>query len=344
MFRISPRSSLLVAITRLLLLAVVATSGCRKSESTPSSDGTSREEVTRYDGLTAAEVIHKMAEVYRNATSYSDRAEYAEHFTDAARGVLEQTEPHTLAVKLVRPNRFLVTREVPAMEGTLQRIRIASDGKRLVGEVSDLSPQVLEIDAPAETSPESIAPDPQLRSALLPVPMENLYPQLSLLLGTESAPSWPAVASDRLEMLPPKMLERKSQPSVDCYRVRIATPLGAYIYWVDRHSHLLHRLELPSDEVRKLLFADRNLGSYQLIIDFYDVKIDANIPEEEFRLDIPAEAELVTELTQPASTELAPPSGPELEPPEGTESQNDEPANGDQQPAVEPAADTSNED
>ena len=240
--------------------------------------------------MTASQVIAKMAEVYRTAKSYMDNAEYAEHFTDASRGVPQQTHPHVTSVLLNRPNRFRITRFVPAVEGPPQLATVASDGKRLLADVSDFTPQVLEAAAPEVLTPEKVAPDPLLREALMPVPMENLFPQLSLLLVTEAHPSWPPLADDRLEMLPPKLLVRRGHASYECFRVRVATSLGAYVYWIDRESFLLHRLELPSDEVRKLHYPDRRLGSYRLIIDFFDVAIDVEVPDDAFQLDIPDDA------------------------------------------------------
>lgn len=298
-----------------MLILITAVAGCGRPDSTSRNEGQNVDAATEYDGLTAAKVVAKMVDTYRNATSYMDNAEYAEHYSDAKRGVPQQTHPHVTSVLLQRPNRFRITRFVPAVEGPPELATVVCDGKRLLADVSDLGPQVLDIEAPTEMTFESIAPDPLLRSAMFPVPIENLYPQLDLLLAEESTTPWPATVSGRLEMLPPSGLERKGHPAVECFRVRLPAALGAYVYWIDRKSFLLHRLELPSDEVRKLHYADRDLGSYQLVIDFYDVAIDVDVPNSAFAMEVPEGAERVEKLEERVSprSELVP--GPPFEAP-----------------------------
>lgn len=302
-----------VALASLIAVSL----GCGRSESGIGPDERSTQENTEYDGLTASQVTLKMVETYRRATNYMDNAEYAEHFSDANKRVPEQTHPHVTSVLFERPNRFRITRFVPAVEGPAQLITVVSDGERLLAEASDLGPQILDIRAPSEATLESVATDPLLRETLFPVPIENLYPQLSFLLAKESSPPQPARAEDRLEMLPPSPLERKGYPTVDCFRVRLPSPLGAYVYWIDRKSFLLHRLELPSEEVRKIHYADRDLGSYQLVIDFFDVAVDLEIPDSAFTLEVPQGSSRVERLEKPSAPS---PPGPQLDPPAGSES------------------------
>lgn len=131
---------------------------------------------------------------------------------------------------------------------------VRSNGEKIRAEIVDAarSGEYLETPAPMLlTSVKPLYPDAQLASALdLRVP-RNLFwtaPQAILLLAKD--PSKTLVPSGAtVELLPPEYLrfENSSGEStvLACDRVRVANDDGARVFWIDRRSKSVARIELP---------------------------------------------------------------------------------------------------
>lgn len=232
-----------------------------------------------YDGdPAAAAVLQSMAAAYRDATSYFDNAEYRESFIRQGEDVLVEPPAHQVTVAFERPNRVRLLRRVPEGGSPGLAVSVATDGQRLLATVSDLPDQVLDLPAPESLTPRTIAPDPALYGSLFPVPMENLFPQLDLLLATEDSP--PALFASA----EPTLLPNRELDGVDCSRVALKRPSGEYVLWIDAENHLLRRMEAPTDEVRRQLDPRGVMLEWRLWIDFQDATLGGTMADSVFQI------------------------------------------------------------
>jgi hypothetical protein len=282
------RGHFVVAAT--LSLMVTTAAGC----SSPSSDSPTADvgspEPPRQDGLTAAEIMNKMVAVYRDADVYVDNAEYGEHFVLAGDGVQRQGPPLTVSVLFKRPNQFRITRVEPRSDGEVDAAVVACDGEKLEARISRLEPQRLSLPAPEEATLDTIAPDPLLKQGLFPVPVQDMFPQLALLLADKERTPWPLEGGDHLTLLAPKEIRARGASPLPCYRVQMQTTMGPQICWIDKQKFLLLRIELPSEELRKRIYPNHEFTSFSWRFDFYDATLDVPIPRTTFRLEADSEA------------------------------------------------------
>ncbi len=254
--------------------------------------------------MTAEDIMAKMVSAYRDARVYLDNAEYGEHFVLAADGVQRQGPPLSVSVLLKRPNQFRITRVEPRADGNPDAAVVACDGEKLEAMIARLEPQRLSLPAPKVATLGTIAPDPLLRKALFPVPIQDMFPQLALLLADESETPWPLAAPSGLLLLPAKDIHSSGSPPVPCYRVRMQTTMGPQICWIEKETFLLLRMELPSEELRKQRYPDHEFTSFNWRFDFYDATLDVQLPTKTFRLESsdgdPA-PEVVTAFHEPAT-------------------------------------------
>lgn len=268
------------------LSVVLCTLGC----SSPSTSSETKEQsVDRapatQDGMTAVQIVERMVEVYHKADTYTDDAVFGQHFVRADDGVKRQTIPLNVSVLFKRPNRYRITRLEPTPDGKdLAAAAIAAcDGKQLEGAVSWLEPQRLRLPAPEVATLETVAPDPMLHNALFPVAVQDIFPQLALLLTPEDQKPWPLVAPAGLTLLPPKDLGPEDQ-LVPCYRVRMQTNVGPQVLWIAKKSFLLLRMEISNDQLCKQLYPHIKFNKFVWQFDFLDVRVDAPASRDLFRM------------------------------------------------------------
>jgi len=312
-------------------LLLVACAGCGGSaDEPPPQDSVEPQQ----QGMTAAQVMEKVVATYREADSYIDNAEYGSHFVLASDGVQRQGLPISVSVLFERPNRFRIARVEQQLDGTAEAVRVVSDGDTLEANIDSLVPQRLSLDAPQEVTLDSICPDPVLRESLFPVPVQDIFPQLALLLADEEHPAWPLQAVRGLSLLPEKDIQSSGGESRPCFRVQVSTTAGPQICWVDQETFLLLRIEIPSEDLAKQNFPNQEFSSYSLRFDFYDVALGVQVRKGDFQLHKSGdeELELVKQFTKPAVEEAADESQP-------SEAESAEPAPDGSEPA-EPEADT----
>ncbi|MCO6042807.1 hypothetical protein NG895_02700 [Aeoliella sp. ICT_H6.2] len=327
----------LLACSCLVLLAVLCI-GCEGEPAQPGKKAEPTSEPERQDGMTAVEIMQKMVAVYREADSYLDNAEYAEHFILPEDGVKRQTPPTTFAVRLQRPNRFLITRLRTMMDGPPQGALVGSDGTTLEAVVTQLEPQRLRVDAPEVATLKTVAPDPVLREALFPGPIPDVFPQLALLLSEEEQAPWPLEAPRALVLLPPKKLDSSSKEAAECYRVQLRTDQGPQVCWIHKETFVLLRIEIANKKMQKHLYPNQEFTEFTWQFNFYDVAIDVETTKEMFRL-APAEdgqEEIVEAFREPETQPESPPEESSADPQEETEpSEQAEPPAADEQPTGE---------
>ncbi|WP_442483091.1 hypothetical protein [Aeoliella sp. SH292] len=267
---------------------------------------------TTQDDMTAKQVVERMVEVYRTANTYMDSAVFGPHFVRAEDGVKRQGVPINVAVLWKRPNRFRITRIEPTADGTDMAAAavVVSDGTQLEGAVSWLEPQRLRLPAPEVATFETVAPDPLLAKALFPVAMQDIFPQLALLLTPKDQTPWPLATPSKLVLLPSKSIKTQDQP-VPCYRVQMPTSVGPQVLWIAKQSFLLLRVEITNEELQKQLYPHDEFNKFVWQFDFYDVQVNAPASRDLFRLTPAAdggEPKVVTVFEEMETTEASDPS------------------------------------
>lgn len=297
----------------IVLLAAVCM-GCSGGSTEPAEKTEPVRAPERQDGMTAGEIMEKMVATYREADTYMDNAEYGEHFILPDDGVMQQGPSVMVTVMLNRPNRFRIVREAARLDGPSERVESVSDGTKLEATVSRLPEQRLSVPAPEVATLESVAPDPVLREELFPAPVQDMFPQLALLLAADDQKPWPLQAPAGLVLLPQKQLRREHGRNAMCYRVRMPTTMGPQICWIEKDTFLLRRIEITNDELREHLYPNQEFTEFSWQFNFDDATFDAQITKSGFRLP-PIEGSDVEVVEALVEEESKPEDGPAIESP-----------------------------
>jgi hypothetical protein len=281
-------------------MAIVCTLGCGDA-GTPSSEGKKPPAPVR---TTAHRLLDEMFAAYRDANTYADNGLYRERWVLRQDGVIQEPPPQMVSVTFERPAKLRVTRRVPDTEGNVaEEATLVSTGSRIYYTLPQYPRQVLETVAPTTLSADDIAAAPQVADGLMFLPLEDCFPQLDLLLAEK--PQDEAL----VEGGEPTLLDEALLGDRPCHRVAISTNAGQRVYWIDKESHLLRRLDLPPGAVRQTIDPHDQLQDFQRWIELADAMIDQDLPEEAFALAVPEDAVVVREWV----------SGHPGPPPEGAE-------------------------
>ena len=265
--------------------------GCSSDLGEESRETTAVDAEVSTDGLSANDILQAVAQTYRQADAYIDNARYHERYVRRDDGLEYDVPPHMVSVVFRRPGRLRLNRQVPEVDTAALNVTMTCNGSRVRAFVSDYTRQVLEYEAPNRLRVDNFLPDPRLREAVLPVPIENLYPQADLLLADEEQPAR-LLASGAATRLPSAELA-----GVPCYRVRLEHPTsGARVLWIDQQTSLLRRMEMPTRQVRDAM-------DLKLWIEFHDAALDVTIDDPTFEMEVPDNAVRVREF-------VPPPTGP----------------------------------
>lgn len=282
-------------------LPVAGGCGGPSSSEKPPAEAAAKPEPTpeEIEGVTAGEVLARLAAAYQSADTYFDNAEYHERSVYREEGVPIEPPPHVVSIAFERPRRLRIGHEFAAAAGRGLTVTLATDGDRLRLRTTDRPEQMLDRPAPETLNSVVLTSDEAINEIVFPVPMENLYPQLDLLLADEENPA-ALLAGAKGTLLKSKQLN-----GADCYRVRIDRPAGVYVLWIDKASPLLRRLDIPTDEVRRQLDPDNDLLRLELWIDFHGAGFGAPINFRTFQLE-PAEGVELVESFGKAPAESQP--------------------------------------
>jgi len=91
-----------------------------------------------------------------------------------------------------------------------------------------------------------------------------------------------------------------------CDRVQLQLADGQLVFWVDRQSHLLLRLEYPADRLAREMAAG-NCTDVSLTAEFVGARVNEKIADEAFSFAVPQSARTVSRFVlppQPLSSEL----------------------------------------
>ncbi|NOY29944.1 MAG: redoxin domain-containing protein [Planctomycetes bacterium] len=290
---LSPRVGFRGAMLGLSLLI-----GCSGSSPEPSDPSPSKAE-TKVDGMTAAELVEKMRSTYLQAKSYTDNASYVRRAVLRGEGVERETTFFQMSLAFERPNKLRFRfHEAGGSPSGGHDYDIASDGTKVRSSASSVPRQVHEAIAPLALTPENFIPEPEMRAAILGVSLENLYPPLLMLMADPKQRLIFPEDSD------PQFLDEQKLGDVDCYRIRMSSPSGKRVLWIDKASTLLRRMELPIESQLKLLNPNDMFSQISIYVDFEDNTRDAEIDTASFELEIPEGVRRVRRFIPPA------PAGP----------------------------------
>jgi hypothetical protein len=241
----------------------------------------------------AESVLREMVDAYRSAASYCDRGVLRLSFRrDGQR--FEDKSP--FSVRAQGPNRIAVR---------AYQARVTCDGASFVARIldpatEDIDGQVLVAEAPVALDLEYLYRDSVLRDALtsglgrLPVQLELLYGEQPLeALFHEEA---------RTRLLAPGDFDGQT-----CYRVRATTGEGDFVFWIDRESFVLRRLEYPVNRLLPQLGQEGNIEDAVLIAEFSAARLNHGLPKASFACEIPDNARQVQYFVlppQPLPSEL----------------------------------------
>lgn len=282
-------------VRRLIAAAAVFAAGCSSPGPAPSAT----EERQAEESLAQAiDVTNRMLEVYRQARSYADRATYVEESVLRGEGVAHELPYFQMSTAFARPNRVRLEfgEAVADAAGRRRGFAVACDGDMLRAVHSDIPDQIVEKPAPATLTADDALPDPLVRERLLNQPLSEVFPQLAMLLNVSDADEAALFPEDKS----PRMLDDASLDGRRYYRVATSTPGGTRVFWIDRETYALRRIELPVEAHRQRIDADRNFLRFAVRIDLEDVTFDAEIEGSTFDLAPPDGARRVRRFVLPA--------------------------------------------
>jgi len=233
-------------------------------------------------------VLDAMVAAYKEAASYDD-AGYMElqyQLADQPRG---DSATSNFMVAMARPNKI----RVQAHDGVA-----VSDGEKLWGAVREISDQVLQRDAPAEITLESLSFNHSLADALARGPTQMfsfLPPQLILLLSDDPLKTLLYESSD------PVLIESAKIDEHECHRVEFKRKEGTGVFWIDQETSVLRRFEFPSDLLRTLVAESYRvpvdqIQNLSLVAEFNKAQLDGEIEPMTFEFQAPPEMQRVDEF------------------------------------------------
>jgi thiol-disulfide isomerase/thioredoxin len=249
--------------------------------------------------LTASEVLAQMVDTYRHTDRYADRANYVLERVRRNEGVKRERLLLEFSLALARPNkiRFHYQRKYPSSQQR-ESFDLVSDGKVARTLAGQLPGQIHETEAPEKLSPLNFIPETYMRETVLKVPVENIYPQLPMLLAS----------GDYASVFPddgkPQLLEPEKLRGRDCYRVSLESSEGRRVLWIDVETHALRRMKLPTEGQQATLDPQDRYSHYKVWIDYLEPTLDAELDAGEFVSVIPEGARRVRKFILP------PPPGP----------------------------------
>ncbi|MCY2993807.1 MAG: redoxin domain-containing protein [Planctomycetota bacterium] len=254
----------------------IASSGCRQS---------ARPEPDSAASPSADEILARMIRVYRAASSYSDHGLVRLKYRQGGQSFQDEGQ---LEVKFSRPNRLQLR---------AYQLAMASDGQELRALVSDresgdLDRQVLTRPADSPLLLESLYEDDVVRG-VVSGGLGGPPVQLELLL-TESPLQYVFDPQVNRELLDAEFLGDR-----DCHRVRVSLAEGDLVFWIDQQDFVLRRLEYPAARLAAQMAKASECSEVSLVAEFRSARINTSLDDNEFRLDLPENAQLVRRFVLP---------------------------------------------
>ncbi len=259
-----------------LLLMVLLGTGCgRRSES-----------ADELPPLAEADaVLRQMIDTYQRAQTYADQGIVRLRYREEGQWIEDQAR---LAVRLERPNRLIVRayQLTVVCDGVSWHTHIADP------ETGDLDGQILVRPAPEQISLEDVYIDP-ISKDVIAGGMGGPPLTLELLLG-EHPLEHLFQDSVRRELLSDQPIAAQA-----CRRVRATLEEGSIVFWIDRQTHLLRRLEYPTDLLARQLDPEGLIEDLSLVAEFRQGSMNIDLGRNGFAMPIPTDAKIVSRFVLP---------------------------------------------
>ena len=242
----------------------------------------------------AKELFDKMCTVYREANQYIDNSTIAAYTVSRAKGVEQIVPQQHLSIAFKRPNKLRVDYStVKGIADEYLLYSIACNGEVIRSSANEVPTQIHETIAPKLLTAENFCPEPNLRTDLLKFSVENLLPQLAMLLSDGDNQS--VLPMDKLD----RVLEDGKIKGESYHRIQTTSPAGIRVLWIDSEDYSLRRVELPIDRMPEFADVRKQFLKYSVCIDFEGILFDSDIDDSLFELEIPADGRRVRRFIAP---------------------------------------------
>jgi hypothetical protein len=240
----------------------------------------------------AQQILQQMVATYRDAESYSDQAVVRLKYRQQGQPFEDEGK---FAVCLVRPNKLSLR---------AYQLTLVSDGHRLRAVIADpgsndMDGQILVREAPSALRLDTVYED-QLMLDIMSSGMGGPPVTLELLLSDAPLKELLATAKG-VELLDEGKIRDRA-----CDRVQVRLDDGQLVFWIDRQSHVLLRLEYPADRLAREMAAG-NCTDVSLTAEFVEARVNAKVADDEFAFAVPESAKTVSRFVlppQPLPSEL----------------------------------------
>ena len=233
----------------------------------------------------AQDVLKNMVAAYKRAPGYADAGKVHLTVTPDPNQISGEAN---FAVTFVRPNKI-------RME--VYQAAVVCDGKKFYAAVQDLPGQVLEREAPANLTLQSVHADGIL-DATLRSGFAGPPPQMLFLLADDPLKVLLQDAEVTVLEEPAKIADR------DCYRVQVKRPDGKAVFWIDRESYALMRVEYPTDELAAAIRRGGRADEVSLVAEFAGARFGDKVAPAAFQFEVPKDAKLVQSFIPPHPGQL----------------------------------------
>lgn len=293
------RPRLLLSLT-LLSAGLAIAVGCTPAAAPPSTAETQQEAKRTIPSLSAEEILAKMVETYSSADTYVDQATYYWSRAKRGEGIIRQEVTHELSLAVARPSQLRFrSDQVLSTSANKVSFDVAADGQVIRSSTGDVEDQIHEVPAPETLTPENFIPDPNMRAAALEVGLDNIYPQLTIML-TDAGIKEAFPKAESFEVI-----ENEKVHGRDCHRVVLSSSDGKRMLWIDAETFVLLRMDLPIESQMPQLDPDDVFSRYAIWIDYNQPSLGAEIDPGVFAKKIPEAGRRVRKLVPP------PPVGPD---------------------------------
>lgn len=271
----------LPSVALLLLLAGLSfgTAGCSKKPPAPAETADAAPAPAP-----AEQILQQMVATYRDAESYSDEAVVRLKYRQQGQPFEDEGE---FAVSLVRPNKLSLR---------AYQLTLVSDGHRLRAVIADpgsndMDGQIVVREVPSPLRLDTIYED-QLMLEVMSSGMGGPPVTLELLLS--EAPLKELLRSAKGVAL----LDEGKIHDRACDRVQVKLDDGQLVFWIDRQSHLLLRLEYPADRLAREMAAG-DCTDVSLTAEFVEARLNEKVADDEFAFAVPESAKTVSRFVLP---------------------------------------------
>lgn len=276
-FVLRARFSPVCALPVLMLIAAV---GCNSKQTGSGS--------TKVVPLSEAQrVLKQMIDTYAKANAYGDNGELRLQWRKDGK-LEEQKLP--FSVVLQRPNKLAMR---------LYEAGFTSDGQTAWAEHESIPGFVLKRPVSSPITLKDVYYDDMIRSTFNGLAGSSL--PLEMLLG---AGAMELILDGSSPTDPPHLLSDDRIDAATCRRVRIKRADGYMVYWIDRETHVLRRIEVPTERLA-LTLADPTCTDIKLTIEFADAQLNPPITPDTFHFTPPPQSKIVERL-DPTWAETAP--------------------------------------